>query len=529
MPTRREFLEKMAGGTLAAAVACSLPQRHLLRASNRPRFASAIFGSQRTVTSLAGLRTTAVGCDTWVTLPDATADHSVLLAKNSDRPPMEAQVLVKFPRQRHAPGEVVKCTYIEIPQAAETYEHIGSKLWWAYGYEEGMNEYGVAIGNEAVFSKEPARWGDGLLGMDLLRLGLERGKTAYEAMRVMIDLLERYGQSGDCEHAGEWGHANYDNSYILADPREAWVFETAGRYWAAKRIERGVYSISNIYSIEQDWNEAHPRLVEHATEMGWTQSVKDFNFARDYGDYWRKDSKNPGNMQIRRNMTLSCLRRDFSHVTPASMMAISRSHLEGTIVAPRWTPPETFWPTPCMHDTPQSPYHSAASMVAHLRADMPALLRQVYWASFSNPCCNVFKPFYLHGPAVPASYAMGTSAYSEDSPWWWANRLKLLCDLNYRAVNPSVRRVFDQTEPWEMSRQQGVEAEALREVKAGRVSGGIALLQQFINENCERVGKEYRTLNQSLPETLATDDTDYLYTDYLKAWTSQKGVPLPLH
>src|ERR1039458_10198597 len=94
-------------------------------------------------------------CDTWVALKDATADHSIILGKNSDRPPMEAQVLVQYSRQKHAPGESVKCTYISIPQVGETYEHIGSKLWWAFGYEEGMNEYGVAIGNEAVFSKEP--------------------------------------------------------------------------------------------------------------------------------------------------------------------------------------------------------------------------------------------------------------------------------------------------------------------------------------------------------------------------------------
>ncbi|MGA2987642.1 MAG: C69 family dipeptidase [Terriglobia bacterium] len=475
-----------------------------------------------------GSQISALGCDTWVALPDATADHSVILAKNSDRPPMEAQVLVQFPHQRHAPGEMVKCTYIEIPQVPETYEHIGSKLWWAFGYEQGLNEYGVAIGNEAVFSKEPVQWGDGLLGMDLLRLGLERGKTAYEAMHVMIDLLEKYGQSGDCERAGDWGKANYHNSYILADPHEAWVLETAGRYWAAKHITHGVFSISNIYLIEHDWDEAHPRLVEHAIEKGWAKTAKDFNFARDYGDYWRKDSKNPGAMQIRRNMTMSCLRRDFTHVTPASMMAISRSHLEGTFVEPRWGAPEAFWPTPCMHDTPQSGYHSAASFVVQLRAQMPPLLRQVYWASFSNPCCNVFKPFYLHGPAIPASYATGTSTYSADSPWWWANRVKLLCDLNYRALNPSVRGVFDQTERWEMERQQGVEAEALKDVKDGRDGDAVALLQQFINANCERVGKEYRTLNQTLPETLSTAGVNYLYTDYLKAWTSQKGVPLPL-
>ena len=238
--------------------------------------------------------TAAQACDTWVATRDATADHSVILCKNSDRPPMEAQPLVQFPHQMHAPGERVKCTYIEIPQVAETYENIGSKIWWAFGYEQGINEYGVAIGNEAVFSKEPLQWGDGLLGMDLLRLGLERGKTAYEAMHVMIDLLEKYGQSGDCEHAGEWGKANYHNSYILADPQEAWVLETAGRYWAAKRTKNGVYSISNIYSIERDWDEAHPKLVEHAIQMGWSKSAKDFNFARDYGDYSRAESKNSG-------------------------------------------------------------------------------------------------------------------------------------------------------------------------------------------------------------------------------------------
>ena len=114
----------------------------------------------------------------------------------------------------------------------------------------------------------------------------------------MIDLLEKYGQSGDCERAGEWGKANYHNSFILADPKEAWVLETAGRYWVARKISRGVYSISNIYSIEQDWDKAHPNLVQHAIAQGWTKSAKDFNFARDYGDYWTKEAKAPGNTQM---------------------------------------------------------------------------------------------------------------------------------------------------------------------------------------------------------------------------------------
>jgi len=480
------------------------------------------------VVSFGGFVAAAHACDTWVALPDATADHSVIMAKNSDRPPMEAQPLVYFPRQKYAPGEKVKCTYIEIPQVAETYEHIGSKIWWAFGYEHGMNEHGVAIGNEAVWSKEPYQWGDGLLGMDLVRLGLERGKTAYEAMHVMIALLEKYGQSGDAEHEGEWGKANYHNSFIIADPQEAWVLETAGRYWVAKRITHGVYSISNIYSIERDWDEAHSRLVEHAIEKGWTKSAKDFNFARDYGDYWGKNSAKPGNMQIRRNMTMACLRRDFAQITPLSMMKVSRSHLEGTLTEPRWGAAESFWATPCMHDSPGGAYHSAASVVAHLRAEMPPLLRQVYWASFSNPCGNVFKPFYLHGPTVPANLARGTSTYSGDSPWWWANRVKLLCDLNHRALAPTVRGVFDLTERWEIDRQANLEAEVLRQIKAGKEAEAVRVLQDFINENCERAEKEYLMLNETLPAMLKTVGTEYLFTDYMKEWTSRKGVPLPL-
>ena len=53
------------------------------------------------IASFAVFAPTAHACDTWVALPDATADHSVILGKNSDRPPMEAQPLVQVPHQKH--------------------------------------------------------------------------------------------------------------------------------------------------------------------------------------------------------------------------------------------------------------------------------------------------------------------------------------------------------------------------------------------------------------------------------------------
>ena len=79
-----------------------------------------------------------------------------------------------------------------------------------------------------------------------------------------------------------------------------------------------------------------------------------------------------------------------------------------------------------------------------------------------------------------------------------------------------------------MDRQARVEAEALRQIKAGQKSEAVKLLQQFINENCERVEKEYRMLNTTLPATLEKVGIAYLYTDYLKDWAAKEGVPLPL-
>jgi len=166
-------------------------------------------------------------------------------------------------------------------------------------------------------------------------------------------------------------------------------------------------------------------------------------------------------------------------------------------------------------------------MVAHLRAEMPPPLRQVYWGSFSSPCCNVFKPFYLGGATVPATYATGTSTYSANSPWWWAKRIKLLCDLNYSVLQPTVRSTFDATERWEMGRQVPVEAEALRNIKAGKEADALKVLQQFCSENCERAAKDYRMLQETLPQMLKTVGVEYLYADYLKDWSTKKGVPLP--
>ena len=111
-----------------------------------------------------------LSCDTFVLPAVTTLSGSIVMAKNSDRPLGEAQVLTWTEGAEHARGETVQCTYISVPQAEKTYGVLGSKPYWIWGYEMGVNEKGVMIGNEAQGSRA-AETGDenALLGMDLLR------------------------------------------------------------------------------------------------------------------------------------------------------------------------------------------------------------------------------------------------------------------------------------------------------------------------------------------------------------------------
>ena len=148
------------------------------------------------------------------------------------REPNEAHQLVTIPASQHRDGERVQCTYRQIPQVPSTYGVLLAKPFWIWGAEMGANDQGVVIGNEAVFTKVPYEKGKGLIGMDFLRLGLERGATAREALNTITSLLEEYGQGGNCGYAHQMF---YHNSFIIADPHDAWVLETAGHHWAEGR------------------------------------------------------------------------------------------------------------------------------------------------------------------------------------------------------------------------------------------------------------------------------------------------------
>jgi hypothetical protein len=195
-------------------------------------------------------------CDLLVALPSATANHHTLFAKNSDRPPGEHQVLEWLaPRDE----DQTRTTYLTVdgPPDGRTIGVVGSRPSWMWGLEHGVNEAGVAAGNATIYTTLDPRGGpDGLTGMDLVRLALERSPTAADAVAVIADAIERWGQGGSGHQGAD---RPYWSSFLVADTRDAWVVETSGTTIATEPVH-DTWAISNRTTIPAfDARHRHPR------------------------------------------------------------------------------------------------------------------------------------------------------------------------------------------------------------------------------------------------------------------------------
>jgi len=359
-------------------------------------------------------------CDTVVATGEVTADGTTVFGKNSDREPNEAHHLTYIPAADHPPGSRVKCTYVDIPQIRHTYGVLLAKPFWIWGAEIGANEHGVAIGNEAVFTKVPYEKDDALTGMDYLRLALERASTAREAITVIADLLAEYGQGGNC---GFQHRLFYHNSFIIADPHDAWVLETAGRHWAAKQVH-GVYTISNGLTIGNEWDLASPDLVTQAIRKGWCKGRDDFDFARCYSDFlYTKFS----DCRKRCARTTELLSSQEGNITVATVMATLRDH--GQEGDSAWRPDGgVTGATVCMHAGfgPIRGSQTTGSMVSYLHPDHPTH----FVTGTAAPCTGIFKPVWLDGQ-LPDMGPVPAGTYDTATLFWRHEALHRATLLDY--------------------------------------------------------------------------------------------------
>jgi dipeptidase len=362
-------------------------------------------------------------CDTFVALPPVTKDGSVVFGKNSNREPNEAQLLEFHPAQTHEPSKRLRCTYLEIPQARTTHAVLLSRPFWMWGAEIGSNEYGVVIGNEAVFTRLPRSLKDGLTGMDLLRLGLERGVTAQAALDTITGLLHDYGQGGICGYEDK--RFTYHNSFIIADPTEAWVLETAGPLWTALKIHKH-YAISNRLSIGEHFDRSHPDVVSMARQLGRLKPGQTFHFARCFSDWFYTYFSASKSRQACAD---NALKKNAGELDIERAFMMLRDHGSS-----RYRPDNHLWyDRICAHAAnPVSRFgvQSTASLVAHLTADL-----HTYWATgTSAPCTGIFKPLWFEGAVLPDMGPKPSGHYDPETLWWHHEKLHrlVLADFNHR-------------------------------------------------------------------------------------------------
>jgi dipeptidase len=276
-------------------------------------------------------------CDTFVVV-----EHGrVLFGKNSDRDPNEAQVLSWVPARSHAEGSALRCTWIDIPQ---------------------------------IVTREPVQE-EGLLGMDLVRLGLERADTANVAKDIICELIARHGQGGRCGY--DKPGFSYHNSFIVADAGSAWVIEAAGMNVATKRIDQGAYAISNgitLQALSSREDRIRPRVA----------------------------------MAAGRRRRVQCLAESATSLGDA--MAILRDHGKGN-ERPRYQRLNGAMSAPCMHAGGWlAASQSVGSFVAELGSSS-----QRYWATgTAAPCLGIFRPVSMQQP-----HDVGTPTGRQDDSLWW--------------------------------------------------------------------------------------------------------------
>ncbi len=194
-------------------------------------------------------------CDLLVALPAATAEGVTLFAKNSDRPPLEAVVVEELASRREAR---TRATHLEIAgHHSATRRVLAVRPAWMWGIEMGVNDAGVAAGNATIYTTlDPRSFGEGLTGMDLVRLGLERADTAGGAVEVILDLIAAHGQGGS---GHEHGFKPYWSSFMVADPSWAFVVETSGTAHEVMELKR-TWATSNRTTLPSfDARHRHPR------------------------------------------------------------------------------------------------------------------------------------------------------------------------------------------------------------------------------------------------------------------------------
>jgi dipeptidase len=325
-----------------------------------------------------------MGGDVVVALGRATVDGHTLFGHNSEQLTRSCQSLQLIRGRPFAVGEKVQTSSLELPQARETWTVLGSRPHGAWGFQHGVNEHGVAAGRASLATRVAVTPG-GLRGTDLVRLALERSRTARQAVDLLTDLVGRHGQAPEPGAPDRNG-----NLFVLADDAEAFVVEAAGPYWVYQE-PREVRAAGAVSTIRQDWNRIAPGLSERALAEGWWPADgSKLDFAAAVSPPPAEEG--PAAALRRWGRATVLLGEQNGHIDMAFLRRLLGDQPEG-----------------------DEGGEVSAGLVVSLAAEEGRL--RTAWCAFGPPGLSVSFPVFLEGD-LPAAFARSAAEPSPDCFWW---------------------------------------------------------------------------------------------------------------
>uniref|UniRef100_A0A914UK51 Dipeptidase n=1 Tax=Plectus sambesii TaxID=2011161 RepID=A0A914UK51_9BILA len=204
-----------------------------------------------------------------------------IVGKNAHLPSADVMEVIFTAATDQDAKTLQQCSLVSVPQVAKTLATVLNKAAWCWGAEMGANERSVFAACVAISSKLQASKGDvdALLPCDLVRLALERGMTAKEAVVVVGKLVEEVGLGGPLSESNPQ-LKNADAGLVIADRDEAWIMEAVGKHWVAKKLTEGAVHVTNRFTIGAQFDLSSAGIAEYAKSQSLWDGNGEFDFGR---------------------------------------------------------------------------------------------------------------------------------------------------------------------------------------------------------------------------------------------------------
>lgn len=458
----------------------------------------------------------ATACTNFIVGKQASTDGSVICSYNADSYGA-FMWLYHYPAAKHQKGDIRKIfewdtnKYLgEIPEAEETYSVIGN-----------TNEWQVTIGETTYGGREEMVDSTGIIDYgSLIYIGLQRSKTAREAIAVMTSLVEQYGYCSEGE------------TFTICDPNEAWIMEMQGCgadrkqskervVWVARRIPDnaicGHANQSRIgqFPLKDKENVLYSKnVIKYARKMQWFEGKdEDFSWKQAYAapDFsgrricdarvWSFFNHHVSGMDRylpwalgkdpnAEDMPLWVV--PDKKVSVLDVMNDMRDHYEGTPMAIDstdvgggiWQMP--YRPTPLFfkvdgkkyfNERPTSTQQTAWTFVSQMRSWLPREVGGCFWFGNDDPNMIAYTPIYCSMTQVPECYhtpGADELTFSDRNAYWVENWVSNMVYPRYSVLFPSLREVRDSLQDAYLQQQPAIEAEAMKMEPTRR--------QQFLND-----------------------------------------------